>query len=183
MDVFAHTLWTNAVFHFKYHQARKMRYLAAFFGVAPDLVGFTPLFIYMILSGRFFSGEEFPFAATNWTFGFAESAYNYTHSAVIFLAGFILVSLVINLVRYRRDPDNYRFFFFWPMLGWLLHILIDIPTHPDFYHTPFLWPLSDYQYKGGVAWSHPTFMVINYALLITTYIAIYVYQRKKYAKT
>lgn len=180
MDVFAHTLWTNAVFHFKYHQARKMRYLAAFFGVAPDLVGFAPLFVYLIASGRFFSGEDFPFTATNWTFAFAEGAYNYTHSAVIFLAAFILVTGVINLVKYSRDSATYKFYFFWPMLGWLLHIFIDIPTHPDFYHTPFLWPLSDYQYTGGVSWAHPTFMAVNYGLLIAAYIAIYIYQKREY---
>lgn len=182
MDVFAHTLWTNAVFHLKYSQARKMRYLAAFFGVIPDLIGFTPLFIYMIVSGRFFSGEQFPFTPTNWTFGFAEQAYNFTHSAVIFLAAMVIVNLIINLVKYHKQPLTYRFYFFWPILGWLLHILIDIPTHPDFYHTPFLYPLSDYQYTGGVSWAHPTFMAINYGLLICAYIAIYIYQRKKYAQ-
>lgn len=180
MDVFAHTLWTNVVFHAKYHRARKMRYLAAFFGVLPDLIGFTPLFIYIILSGRFFSGEQFPFEATNWTFGFAEMAYNYTHSLVIFLIGFIVVNLVINLVRYLKDKRDYKFYVFWPMLGWLLHILLDIPTHPDFYHTPFLWPVSNYRYTGGIAWSHPTFMVFNYGLLILAYIGIYLYQKRKY---
>lgn len=180
MDVFAHTLWTNLVFHAKYHHARKMRYLAAFFGVLPDLVGFAPLFIYMIFSGRLFSGERFPFQATNWTFGFAEQAYNFTHSAVIFLSVFVLVSLVINLRSYFKNVNDYRFIFAWPLLGWLFHILLDIPTHPDFYHTPFLFPISDYQYTGGVAWSHPTFMIVNYGLLISGYILVYVYQKKKY---
>lgn len=180
MDVFAHTLWTNAVFHLKYNQQRKMRYLAAFFGVIPDLVGFAPLFIYLIFSGRFFSGEQFPFNATNWTFNFAENAYNYTHSLVVFLTVLILVNLVANLYKWSRDRVGYKFWFFWPMLGWGLHILIDLPTHPDFYHTPFLFPLSEYRYTGGVSWAHPTFMAINYSLLICAYIGIYIYQKKKY---
>lgn len=180
MDVFAHTLWTNAVFHLKYNQQRKMRYLAAFFGVAPDLIGFAPLFIYMIFSGRLFSGEGFPFTPTNWTFGFAENAYNYTHSLVIFLFAVVAVNLIINLYNRFKDQVNYKFWFFWPMLGWGLHILIDLPTHPDFYHTPFLWPFSEYRFTGGVAWSHPTFMIINYGLLICAYIGVYIYQKKKY---
>lgn len=180
MDVFAHALWTNAVFHAKYHTQRKMRYLAAFFGFGFDLIGFAPLFIYMIFSGRFFSGEQFPFEATNWTFSFAETAYNYTHSIVVFAISFILVNFIINLVMYFRDKINYKFYFFWPMLGWLLHILLDIPTHPDFYHTPFLWPISDYQYTGGIAWSNPIFMGVNYGLLILVYIGIYIYQKRKY---
>ncbi len=179
MDVFAHTLWTNAVFHLKYNQQRKMRYLAAFFGVVPDLVGFAPLFVYLIFSGRMFSGERFPFESTNWTFSFAENAYNYTHSFVIFLIVLLVIHLFVNLYKRHTAKDN-SIWFFWPMLGWGLHILIDLPTHPDFYHTPFLFPVSDYRFTGGVSWAHPTFMVINYSLLICAYIAVYIYQKKKY---
>jgi hypothetical protein len=180
MDIFAHTLWTNALFHLKYHQQRKWRYLAAFFGVVPDFIGFTPLFVYLILSGRFFSGERFPFAATNWTFGFAEEAYNYTHSLVIFAVSFLLVLIIGNIWRYYKQGPLYTFWFFWPMLGWALHILIDIPTHPDFYSTPFLFPLSDYKNTHGISWGHPVFMAINYSLLVLTYVGLWYYQRKKY---
>lgn len=181
MDVFAHTLWTNAVYHFKYHQQRRMRYLAAFFGVAPDLIGFAPLFVYLILSGRMFSGESFPFGdQSNWTFRFAENAYNFTHSLVIFASALILVTLIVNLWKRKNNPLNFRLYIFWPMFGWALHILLDIPTHPDFYHTPFLFPLSDFQYKGGVSWGHPLFMVINYGLLIASYIGLYAYERIKF---
>ncbi len=187
MDVFAHVLWTNALFHLKYRRQRRLRYLAAFFGVVPDLIGFAPLFIYLIFSGRFFSGESFPFNSTNWTFGFAERAYDFTHSLVIFTFCFVMVLLIVNLYKYFKSKQDavlgkYKFWFFWPMLGWALHILIDLPTHPDFYNTPFLFPLSDYKYTGGVAWSHPTFMAINYGLLIAAYIGIYIYQKKKYGK-
>lgn len=180
MDVFAHTLWTNAVFHLKYNQQRKMRYLAAFFGVIPDLIGFAPLFVYLIFSGRFFSGEQFPFHPTNWTFDFAQNAYNYTHSLVIFFIALVLVNFAVNLYKRLKQTGEYKFWFFWPILGWGLHILIDLPTHPDFYHTPFLFPLSEYRYTGGVSWSHPVFMVINYSLLVCAYIAVYIYQKKKY---
>lgn len=195
MDVFAHTLWTNALFHWKYPQQRRLRYLAAFFGVAPDLVGFAPLFVYLVFSGRMFSGESFPFAATNWTFAFAEQAYNYTHSLVIFAVIFGLVLAAGNLYKYFKvkSSDNpeanadssissYRMWFFWPMLGWPLHILIDLPTHPDFYQTPVLFPLSSYRFSGGVSWAHPVFMAVNYGALVVAYIAIYIYQKKKYDK-
>lgn len=185
MDVFAHTLWTNALFHLKYSQQRRMRYLAAFFGVAPDFVGFAPLFLYLIVSGKLFGIREYPFDGSNWTFGFAEQAYNYTHSLVIFLSVLAFVLILGNLYKYFKNKQNptrpiYKFWFFWPMLGWALHIIIDFPTHPDFYHTPILFPLSDFRYTGGVAWSHPTFMVINYSLLIAVYVGIYIYQKKNY---
>lgn len=185
MDVFAHTLWTNALFHLKYHKQRRLRYLAAFFGVVPDLIGFAPMFIYLIFSGRFFSGEKFPFAETNWTFEFATRAYDFTHSIVIWAAIFVIILIIGNLIRYlknKKDPIRplFKLWFFWPFLGWALHIMIDFPTHPDFYNTPILFPLSDYKYTGGVAWSHPTFMAINYGLLIAAYIGIYIYQKRKY---
>lgn len=180
MDVFAHTLWTNALFHLKYAQQRRLRYLAAFFGVIPDLIGFAPLFIYLVFTGRIFRIRPPFIEVSNWTAGFAEQAYNYTHSFVIFVVCFIVLLLVVNLYKYFKNQSSYKFWFFWPMLGWALHILIDLPTHPDFYHTPFLFPLSNFKYTGGVAWSHPTFMAINYGLLVAAYIAIYIYQKKKY---
>jgi membrane-bound metal-dependent hydrolase YbcI (DUF457 family) len=183
MDVLAHTLWTNALFHLKYRNQRRLRYLAAFFGVAPDLIGFTPLFIYLVLSGRMFSGERFPFEATNWTFQFASQAYNFTHSLVIFATVTLLVTLIGNTVKRIQNPTTYRFWFFWPILGWALHILIDIPTHPDFYSTPFLFPLSDFRNTHGVSWAHPVFMVVNYGVMILVYIGIFYYQRRKLPQT
>ena len=75
---------------------------------------------------------------------------------------------------------KFTWWIFWPMLGWALHVLIDIPTHPDFYNTPFLFPLSDFKNTHGVSWAHPVFMAINYGLLIAAYIGIYIYQKKKY---
>lgn len=178
MDVLAHTLWSNAVFHTKYHNARKMRYLAAFLGVAPDLVGFTPLFIYMIFSGRMFR-EQFPFTPTNWTFGFAENAYNYTHSLVIFTTVFAVTLILGNLYKKIKLKQDYRFWFFWPMLAWPFHIMLDIPTHPEFYHTPMLFPISGYMYKGGISWANPVFMLVNYGLLIAIYVALIYWQRRK----
>ncbi len=188
MDVIAHTLWTNAVFHFKYKNQRRMRYLAAFFGVAPDLVGFTPLFIYLIISGRVFNGERLSFLyQTHWTFRFAEEAYNYTHSLVIFGICFLSVLILGNLYKHLKRGSLQSFswrkaWFFWPMLGWALHILIDIPTHPDFYSTPFLYPISSFENHHGMPWSHPVFMVVNYTLLAMAYAAISVYHRRRRAK-
>ena len=94
MDVFAHTLWTNVLFHFKYHRQRRLRYLAAFFGVVPDLIGFVPVFTYLIFSGKIFHGDvQSHLSGQNWTVQFAADAYNYTHSLVIFLAALLLVTI------------------------------------------------------------------------------------------
>lgn len=187
MDIFAHTLWANALFHLKYAHQRRMRYLAAFFGVVPDFIGFAPLFIYLLFSGNLFEVRGPSFPVYNWTANFAEQAYNFTHSLVIWAAMFGLVLLIGNVVRYlknKKDPLRplFRFWFFWPLLAWPLHILIDFPTHPDFYNTPIFYPLSGFRFTGGVSWGHPTFMAINYSLLVLVYIGIYLYQKKKYGK-
>lgn len=192
MDVLSHTLWSNALYHSKYHNRRGMRYLSAFLGVAPDLVGFTPLFIYLIFSGRMFAGERFPFTPTNWTFGFAEHAYNYTHSLVIFTSVALLILLTGNIVSNlkRRKmakqvgaPVSFKFWFFWPMLAWPFHIMLDIPTHPNFYHTPILFPLSDYKYTGGISWAQPMFMLVNAILLLSVYLILFYVRRKELRRT
>ena len=82
----------------------------------------------------------------------------------------IIVWLVFKRPRYE-------------LLGWTLHILIDIPSHSaTFYPTPFLWPISDYRFLSGVSWSNPTYMVINYSLLavVWTVIIVKYFKKKKY---
>jgi hypothetical protein len=166
MDVFAHTLWTNAVFSKKYPQDRKNRYIAAFFGVAPDLVGFTPAFLYMIFHGIRFS-KAVAIYSNHWSFGFAREAYNYSHSLVMFL----IVMVIVIVARRGR--------IYWPLLGWGFHILLDIPTHPDFFSTPFLFPLSNYRFTHGISWSHQTFMIVNYSLLAALYLYLVLRNRNK----
>lgn len=165
MDIFAHTLWTNAVFHTKYHFQKKQRYLAAFFGVAPDLVGFTPAFLYLLFSDHSFGRGAFN--GSSWVFRFAGEVYNYSHSLVIF----VIVMLIVMALRQGR--------IYWPMFGWAVHILIDIPSHKGFYETPFLFPLSDYRFSHGLSWAHSSFMLINYSALVLTYLFIWQYGKKR----
>lgn len=167
MDVFAHALWTNVVFYSKYRQEKMRRWLAIFFGVAPDLVSFAPAFLYLFFSRSHFSIETFN--SQVWVFKYAAHAYNFTHSLVIFIAAMIIVAAI------RRGK------IYWPMWGWGLHIFIDIFSHKNFYETPFLFPLSNYKI-GLLSWGHPLFMSINYGLLALAYLFWFFVLRKKYAK-
>ncbi len=55
------------------------------------------------------------------------------------------------------------------MLGWWLHIAIDLFTHSgDYYAVPVLYPFSDYAWDG-IAWRPPWFLVLNYLALAVTY--------------
>jgi membrane-bound metal-dependent hydrolase YbcI (DUF457 family) len=69
-----------------------------------------------------------------------------------------------------------------PLLGWLLHILIDITTHSfSYYATRFLWPVSDFRING-VAWWTSLFWIMTYAALVVAYGALWrngwLWQRK-----
>jgi hypothetical protein len=173
MDVVAHTLWTNAAFYGKYAKDRKKRYLAAFFGVAPDLVSFVPAIVYTVMTGLFSTTQQSHMAAyanlatASWPIRYAAESYNYTHSLVIFAAVFLIVFAL------RKGKP------YWPLLGWALHILIDIPTHTDFFPTPFLFPLSEARNPIAITWAEPWFMVINYGALIAVYLIIFIYFRRK----
>lgn len=184
MDVFAHTLWTGGIaktINNKNEGNGKKPlsiFWSAFWGVAPDLFAFGPAFFLMflgIVTGNFhivdipkpdFHGIEdhpegnFPYAYLS--FGL----YNISHSIIIFALVFIFVWIV------RRTPSL-------ELSGWLLHILIDIPTHSSlFYPTPFLYPLSSFR-VSGVSWGLPWFMALNYGSLLVFFIYLYFAKKKK----
>jgi hypothetical protein len=69
------------------------------------------------------------------------------------------------------------------MLGWLLHIILDIPSHSiDFFATPFLFPVSDYVFQYGARWSIPWFMILNYSLLLILFVYLFFIKKKKCTK-
>ncbi|MBI2658330.1 hypothetical protein HYX08_06590 [Candidatus Woesearchaeota archaeon] len=150
MDTLAHGLWSYAIFH-------KKRYvwLAALFGVLPDILSFGILFMLNLVNGSFHNGWPTLDSLPGWLF----SAYNFTHSLVMFIAVFALVYLISKK-------------WLWPLAAWAIHILIDIPTHSfGFFPTPFLWPLSDYKFDG-ISWGTPWFMLANYSALTAVFIII-----------
>ncbi|MBI2650404.1 hypothetical protein HYX04_03755 [Candidatus Woesearchaeota archaeon] len=156
MDIFAHGLWSYAVFNKK-----KYVWLATLFGLLPDFLSFGIVFAMNLFNGNFHSGPPAVDSLPEWLF----AAYNMTHSLVMFGVIFILVYLFTKK-------------WFWPLTAWGIHILIDIPTHSfRYFPTPFLWPLSDYKFNG-ISWSNPWFMLLNYGSLMVVFILI-AYNRSK----
>ncbi|MBX4187132.1 MAG: metal-dependent hydrolase [Candidatus Doudnabacteria bacterium] len=162
MDVLAHSLWTNVMYKVikPTRSDKKITSWGVFFGVFPDIVAFTPIWLY-ILYGFIFRRSTFIFAKpedenliplSNLT----HTLYSFSHSLVIWAVIFAIVWLVI-----QKMP--------WVLLGWALHILIDIFSHSNqFYPTPFLFPISKF-HINGYAWSEPIFMVVNYGALVLLY--------------
>ncbi|MBI2652973.1 hypothetical protein HYX00_05905 [Candidatus Woesearchaeota archaeon] len=150
MDIFAHGLWSYAVFHKK-----KYVWLATLFGILPDILSFGIIFIINLINGNFHRGPPPINTLPKWLF----AAYNMTHSFVVF----IVVFLVIYLITKK---------WFWPLTAWGIHVLIDIPTHSfRFFPTPFLWPLSSYKFDG-ISWAIPWFMILNYGSLMIVFLLI-----------
>lgn len=78
------------------------------------------------------------------------------HSLIVFLLVFGLTTILARRIVYS-------------MLGWLLHIVIDVPTHSfSYYATRFLWPISDFRIDG-IAWGTPWFWAATYVALGLVY--------------
>jgi len=134
MDILAHGLWSAAAAKAVNPRLAKPLRLRWFvlWGVFPDLFAFGPRVVAMIwlrlimaapparLPAGPGSDDGQPFLLRSW------DLYQFSHSLAVFAAVFALVWII------RRRP-------WWVLLAWLLHILIDIPTHSlRFYPTPFL---------------------------------------------
>lgn len=177
MDIFAHGLWAGAAYKAvnKKNKRPLNVKLAAFWGVFPDLFAFTIpsvwLFWNLAFGGLSFADLPRPEETepapqdTLPIFRLASLLYSISHSAIIF---FIISGIVFLILR---RP-------IWELGGWLLHILLDIPTHSyQFYPTPFLWPLSGWKFDG-FSWGTPWFLVLNYAAIITVYLLLRKKKRK-----
>jgi LexA-binding, inner membrane-associated putative hydrolase len=66
-----------------------------------------------------------------------------------------------------------------PMLGWWSHVVMDVVTHSaDYYPSPVLYPFTNRGFDG-LAWNEPTYLKLNYALLVMTYIGLF-WTRKRH---
>ncbi len=177
MDILAHGIWAYFVSAFSNLKLKKNKlknWLFVSFGVMPDFVSFAPMFVYLIIGLITGNVSSFPrpegmepatgngLLIHNVT-GFL---YNFTHSIIMFAIVFLICMII-----FRRPVFE--------LLGWLVHILIDIPTHSyQFYPTPFLWPVSGYKYNG-ISWGQWWFMILNYSALIAVYFWLRHERRKK----
>ncbi len=179
MDILAHTLWANygsrianRVINKKNHKNAKpipkiKVFWASFFGVAPDFFAFTIPFIMGVLSGSFFDHH----GPMREGFSLAAFLYQYSHSLVIWAVVFVIVWFLYKRPRFE-------------LCGWLLHILIDIPSHTlSFFPTPLFFPFSEYRFPYGLPWSNKYYMIINYSLLLIVSIYMIVSQKKKWKNT
>ena len=201
MDILAHSLWNYAAYRAAFRKRetseklRRNALLAGFFGVLPDAFSFGYLLISRVwentanitpyAEARFamvYNGSMGQRLASRFQFNpspncnmipdmennvlpcipqYVYQLYNFSHSLIIFGAIFVLVWLIL------RRP--------WlPLLGWGLHIVIDIFSHNNmFFPTPFLFPISDFR-VNATSWANPVFMAANYSILVLVYLIMYI---------
>jgi hypothetical protein len=190
MDTLAHGLWSAAAAKAANNAAQKKIRTGwmLFWGVLPDLFSFTPSICWLLwlvlVKGVPYSLVPRPEhlapdeRAKFFIFQLTDALYHPSHSLIIFAGTFLLVWAVrwyrLNYYRGVKIPTVATTPAAppWEMCGWLLHILIDIPSHTlRLYPTPFLWPLSDLK-VDGISWGRPWFMALNYGALLTIFIVL-----------
>jgi hypothetical protein len=155
MEIVAHGLWAAAaaITAKRSTSARIHVGWAVWWTAFPDVLAFGPsvaIGLWLRLAG----GNSGSAAIPRVHIGLP--LYPAGHSLIVFLAVFGIVSILARRIVLE-------------MLGWLLHILIDIPTHSlDYYATRFLWPVSDFR-VDGIAWWTPWFWAATYGALGVTY--------------
>lgn len=172
MDVFSHGLWAGAAGRAaqRFGGKKVNVWRIALWGIFPDVFAFAPGFVWFFwniaFGGMTFANLPRPENVepasrdTLPIFRITSMLYNFSHSLPIFL---IVIAIIVVLLR--RVP--------WEIGGWLLHILMDIPTHSyRFYPTPFLWPLSSWKFNG-FSWGTPWFIVANYSTLAIIYFLLW----------
>jgi hypothetical protein len=163
MDILAHTLWAGVgVALLRRRRPVPTRTAVATLGLAalPDVLHLLPIVAWWVFGAGGLSvvlsyamavpGQEpaLPEVVKLWS----HHLHCIMHSAIV--AG----AVTLLLYALRRS--------LWiPLLGWWLHIVIDVFTHSaDYYAVPVLYPLSDRAFDG-VAWNEPWMLVLNYAAL------------------
>jgi hypothetical protein len=169
MDIFAHGLWTGAAAtgaNRKFHTNIRPGW-AAFWGIFPDLFAFTVPLGLLLWQRAAHLAQAGPHGVPH--LPLAWQLYQISHSLVTFSAVFGIAWMIA-----RRPVLE--------LLGWALHILIDMPTHTvRFFPTPFLWPVSSYR-VSGISWANRWFMLVNYTALAVVYFLMWRSRQRRRAK-
>lgn len=163
MDIVAHALWVGmgaAVIHRSRPLSRGTVVTTLVLAALPDMLHLLPIAGWWLFAdGSFAALRGYAVAIPGQEPGlppmvrlFSHHLHCVMHSAPI--AG--VVTLVAWVARRA----------FWiPLLGWWLHIVIDVFTHSAaYYAVPVLYPFTERGFDG-IAWITPWFMALNYAAL------------------
>lgn len=170
MDILSHALWAGAAAESLRRTGRLSRRQVAgavALGALPDLVALVPVIAWAIISSASFDAVVAYLTATPGTepemaawARMAEHVHCSAHSVVV---------LAVATIACRR----------WlpavlpAMLGWWMHLLLDIPTHSEeYYAVTLFYPFTRWSFDG-IAWTTPWVLAVNYAALLAAYAALF----------
>jgi hypothetical protein len=163
MDIIAHTLWAGVgVALLRRRRPVPLRTAAATVCLAalPDVLHLLPIVAWWVFgTGGLNVVLSYAVAVPGQEPGLPEMVKLVSHHLHCIMHSAIVAGAVTLLLYALRRS-------LWiPLLGWWLHIVIDVFTHSaDYYAVPVLYPLSDFAFDG-VAWNEPWMLVLNYAAL------------------
>lgn len=164
MDIVAHALWAGAAvdcLRSRVTISRSEAVTTIALAVAPDLVQLLPLLGWT----AFGTGTLASLAAYSVASPGTEPALP---AAVQLLAHHLhctmhsaIIALAVTMIGWIASG---RIWF--PLLGWWLHIVIDVFTHSaDYYPSPVFYPITMWGFNG-IAWNEPWFLTVNYSALL-----------------
>ena len=167
MDILSHGLWgaAAALTVGRFRDVTPAQTAAAFaLGIAPDVGQLMPVLAWSLTQPAPLDTVASFVAATPGLEprlpGTVVALSHHLHC----LAHSLPVLLVATLAAWR-----WMRWWLVPLIGWWLHVLLDIPTHSsDYYAVPFLYPFSDYG-VDGIAWTTPWVLIVDYAALALMY--------------
>ena len=162
MDILAHGLWAGAAVMAIAPQRKPRRAIwvwTVVLAVMPDLGHMLPVtgWAMSTLSGG--DWWQYAMAVPGLEPAMPEAVRLLAHHLHCVLHSAVVAAAVTALVWWR-----WRVLWL-PLLGWWLHIVIDVFTHSaDFFPSPIFYPFTYWGFDGW-AWNQPAALVSNYVAL------------------
>lgn len=167
MDIISHALVGKILS--SEQKSKKNIFWIIFFSVLPDLFLIPLFFVLGSEKGRFFSiPKNVDWFGAEISHKFLYSFYDLSHSIIIALIIILPVILLLKLPKLA-------------FVAYLLHILLDLPTHTGEWTIKIFYPLSNYSINGFTdAWEWPLkYMAISW--LVLTGIIVFIHYIKKHS--
>ena len=166
MDILAHTLWAGigvALLRRRRPVAPRVAAGAVALAALPDVVHLLPILAWWAVgSGTWAAVQAFAVALPGQEPALPASVAMLSHHLHCILHSAVVAAVVTALVWGLRPA------WLLPLLGWWLHIVIDVFTHSaDYYAVPVLYPFTERGFDG-IAWNQPWMLALNYAALAAT---------------
>jgi hypothetical protein len=163
MDIVAHTLWAAAgaaVIHRRRPLSRRTGIAVLVLAALPDLLHLLPIAGWWLFGdGSFAALRGYAVALPGQEPALPPLVQFWSHTLHCVMHSAPIAALVTGAVWAARRS------FCIPLLGWWVHIVIDVFTHSaDYYAVPVLYPFTERGFDG-IAWTTPWFMALNYLAL------------------